>query len=421
MKAPFSKQRFVPFVSWRFVGAGSRGHLLGFLSRLAMLGLVLSVALLITVLSVMNGFDREMREKILAIVPHLSVYHFDGEIKDWQNLQKEFSNHSGVASVTPFSEQEGMLKAGKNAEAVYFYGVDKNFPLLLDELQDYVSLEQREMFLQSENGLLLGKNLASRLQVKQGDFVLLLMPVKSDSANNFAANKIISYGFQVSGIFQTNTEVDKTLVILPHEFFVEVVGQKNPSGLRVKLHDLFAVHQIQRELMIELPIEYFGRNWSRTHGTLYEAVQMSRAMVGMLMYVIIAVAVFNVVSTLVLAGFEKRQAIAILRVQGASRLRIVKLFLFQGLLIGLMGAGIGAVLGIVLSLALPEMVSLVESALGMQILKMDVYPIDYIPSDVRVLQVLGVALVAVLFSVVASIYPAWRASKVEPAAVLRYE
>lgn len=424
------KLRFVSFVSWRFIGGGSQGHLLGFLSRLAMLGLVLSVSLLIMVLSVMNGFDRELREKILSIVPHISVYHSSGELLDWPILKKQFEANPEVLAVTPFSETEGLLKVGSRTEAALFHGVfskSGEIPLLLKELDQYLPKDDSESFLNNEQGLLLGENIAKKLQVKKGDFALLLIPIpvdKNGSSNNAGlsqSTKIISHGFRVSGVFQTGTEIDKALVLIHDSFFSNKMHKKAPSGLRVKLKDLFSAPSVQQQLMQSLPLEYYARSWSRTHGSLYEAVQMSRAMVAMLMYVIIAVAVFNVVSTLVLAGFEKRQAIAILRVQGASRKQIAQLFVSQGALIGLIGAGMGAVLGVLLSYALPSLMNVFERIWGTQLLNVEIYPISYIPSDVRIEQVLSIVAVAAIFSIMAAFYPAWRASKIEPASVLRYE
>lgn len=419
MKGSLTNQ-FIPLVSWRFVGAGSKGHLMGFLARIAMFGLVLSVCLLIIVLSVMNGFDREMRERILAIVPHLSIHHQSGGMHNWRELKQKFQMHPEVVAVSPFSEHEGMLKAGKNSEAVVFYGESSEFPLLIEELTHYLSEKDKKSFLADKEGVLIGAELAKRLQVDRGDFVLLLMPVPTKQGD-FSSNKIISRGFHVNGFFNTGTEIDKTLVILHHSFFIRYAGQKAPTGLRLKLRDLFHVNSVQWDLLESLSADFYGRGWSKTHGNLYDSVQMSRAMVSMLMYIIIAVAVFNVVSTLVLAGFEKRQAIAILRVQGATRLQIAKLFIAQGALIGLIGAGIGAVLGVAISMILPGIVQWAEMLFGVELLKIEVYPIDYIPSDVRPLQVIALLLTATFFSIVASFYPAWRAAQIQPAQVLRYE
>jgi lipoprotein-releasing system permease protein len=409
------------FIGFRYAGVKAGTHLLSFLSRVAMLGLIFGTALLIVVLSVMNGFDRELRERILNIVPHISLYNEDHvESINWDKLESSLKTNPDIKEVIPFVEVEGLLKGAYTAEPLLFYGVE-SYPAL----QEYVVGNDLRSWENNPTGLLLGAYLADKLNLQTGDEVVAILSINKkpiDAQNGTAMlPKMLLQRFQVAGIFDTKTELDKALVISHQAILRSVMHMDGPQGFRLQLHDLFRAPIVQWQLLQDMPASFYGRNWSQTHGNLYEAVQMSRALVSLLMFVIIAVAVFNIVSTLILVVIEKKQAIAILRVQGATRSHIVHIFMVQGTVIGLMGSCIGALIGIMISLILPDLVLFVEHLLQIQILKADVYPISYIPSDLRMGQVLSVVAVATLFSFFTSLYPAWRATRVDPAEVLRYE
>ncbi len=363
----------------------------------------------------MNGFDRELRERILNIVPHISFYHEGSDIVDWHDLEKNIKSNPDVKEVIPFIEVEGLLKSGDLAEPLLFYGVE-NYPAL----NEYIAKEQLQVWNSNITGLLIGAHLSEKLHLKVGDEVIGILSVKKNNSED-VLSKMALQRFQVSGIFDTKTELDKALVIAHQRVLQEVTGMDGPQGLRLRVNDLFKAPIIEWQLLQTMPASFYGKNWSQTHGNLYEAVQMSRALVSLLMFVIIAVAVFNIVSTLILVVIEKKQAIAILRVQGASRKQIVRIFMVQGTMIGLTGACIGALIGSIISLLLPDLVSFLEHVFHFQFLKTDVYPISYIPSDLRANQVLSVVMVATFFSFITSLYPAWRATRVDPAQVLRYE
>jgi len=311
-----------------------------------------------------------------------------------------------------------LLKSGEQAEPLLFYGVE-NYPAL----QDYLSDADLKNWQGNSSGLLIGQYLAEKMHLHVNDEVLGILSVNSSAqtTNNAALSKMVLQRFQVSGVFDTKTELDKALVISHQGVLEAAAGSVGPQGVRLRVKDLFRAPVIEWKILQNLPENFYGRNWSQTHGNLYEAVQMSRSLVSLLMFVIVAVAVFNVVSTLILVVIEKKQAIAILRVQGANRKHITKIFMVQGTLIGLIGSCIGAVIGILISLLLPSAVTFMEHAFHFQFLKTDVYPISYIPADLRLPQVGMVVFTATLFSFVASLYPAWRATRVDPAQVLRYE
>lgn len=407
------------FVGLRYAGMRRDTYLLSFLARIAMFGLVLGTALLIVVLSVMNGFDRELRERILHIVPHVTIYHDGDSAVDWQALQSKLLADKDVKNAIVFIESEGLLKTAVASEPLMFYGVNE-----LSALEHYIAHDAVARWQQDDRSILVSAYLARRLELSVGDGVYGILSVNAPNADLAAQPTRVNMkveSWNVAGIYDTGTEVDRALVVVHRESLQQAMGVSQPGGIRLELHDLFSARMVMWRLLQDLPIDFSGRDWTHTHGSLYEAVQMSRSLVSMLMFVIIAVAVFNVVSTLVLVVIEKKQAIAVLRVQGATRSQITRMFLVQGIVIGATGAIIGACVGSVISFVLPDAIAFLENALDFHFLKADIYPITYIPSDLRLSQVIAVTLVAIFFSFTAALFPAWRATRIDPAVVLRYE
>jgi lipoprotein-releasing system permease protein len=413
----------VPF-SWRlglrYTGIQSGNPLLWFLSRMAITGLILSVALLVVVLSVMNGFDRELRLHILSIVPHVTLY-YEHDRKNaselplspqqWQDVEDQLKTHPAIQGVIPFVEREALLKSGVTAEPLIVYGMEEYPPLV-----HYLDVAAWQRWREDERAIFLSAYLARRLMVAPGDEVMAIFPPQQQQASAMQLEV-----FRVAGIFDTKTELDKAFVWVHLGTLQKVSGLDYPQGFRLSLKDLFASREVAWEVLGQLPSGFYGQDWSQTHGNLYDAVQMSRAMVSLLMFIIIAVAVFNVVSTLMLVVMEKKQAIAILQVMGADARQIIGVFVMQGMLIGLLGSVVGALIGSVISLWLPDVISLLEQWFHFQLLSTEIYPVSYIPSDLRFGQVVWVVFVSVTLSLMASCYPAWRGAQTIPAKVLRYE
>lgn len=404
-------------VAWRFFqsSAGGGNRLMSFISLLAISGLVLGIALMIIVTAVMSGFDREMQQRILGIVPHIHFFTEDG-ISEWWRDRELIRQDPRVVAVYPESQVEGLLVFRGQVEPLQLSGY------LLDDAQLYPkfvgsSIEKNGENLAAGEGILLGAGLAKRLGVEVGNRVTVMIPSENGESRTTRLR-----GFTVAGLITTHTEVDQLLAVAALESVAVLGSPTHPvHGLRVELDDVFAVRSFGYDLLSELPSGYRFTDWFHTHGNLYQAIRISKQMVSLLVVLIIAVAAFNVVSMLVMSVAEKRSAIAILKTLGADRGTILRIFLCQGLMIGLVGCLVGGVLGTVLAWNISDLASGLQSALGIQLLDTQVYPVDYLPSEVLWSDVLAVLITSLSLTFLATLYPAWRAVKVLPAEELRYE
>jgi lipoprotein-releasing system permease protein len=400
----------------RYTLAWRKGYLSSFLSLLSMLGMVLAIALLILVLSVMNGFDREMRDNILALVPQLTIKSWVPPT-DWQASGKQLLQHAEVIAVAPFVELQGMLVKGKRVDTVLAYGISTPAEERAGGLRRVLPAQQWQDFVAQPEGVLLGKSLARRLSVVVGNRVSLIVPGanRSGSAARYQHLK-------VSGLIDSGTEIDESAAFLHLAIAAELAGKPGQvDGFRLQLTDLFAAPRVGWELVNSMPPGFYANDWTMTHGNLYAAIQMSRDMVGILLLSIIAIAAFNVVSSLVLVVVDKRADIAILRALGASPGDINAIFILQGLIIALVGTALGTLVGVLASLWVTDIVAAVESLFDIRFLNTDVYPIGYMPSDLRLADVLLINAVAAVLCFLAALYPARRAAKLPPAEALRHE
>lgn len=400
----------VTFIGFRYSADRSGNQLVSFLSRLSMIGLILGVALLVVVLSVMNGFDREMRNRILALVPHITLQPWSTQEIDWQQLQKDVEAHSRVVATAPFVQGNAMLIKGGAVEPSIFYGVDPVAEKRVSRIQEYVDLD----ILQPDAaGVILGKALADRLKVDVADRVTLGVPQAEGRQN------VRFVQMTVAAVVATGTELDQQLMLMHIDQARALFTEAPPVSLRVSVDDVFAAPQIAWELASVHGRDYLLKDWSQQFGNMYHAIQMSRKLVVIMLLAVVAVAVFNVVSTLVMVVNDKRADIGILRSQGASQGDILRIFLTYGAVIGAVGASAGGVVGVLLALGVSDLVAGVENLFGLKLLQSDVYPINYLPSDVRIPDVVMVCVTAYVMSLLATIYPAWRASRMAPAEALR--
>ncbi len=406
-------------IGLRYTRAKRRNHFISFISLTSMLGMMLGVAVLILVLSVMNGFDRELRERILGMVPHLAIKNYQ-DFTDWPSVADKLKQHPEVIGVAPFVNGQGMLiHQGYNRGALVA-GIlpeyENQVSIVGQHLEEGVTLEALQP---GEYGILLGDLLARFLRVKAGDKVTLLLPEASITpAGVFPRLK----RFTVLGTFKVGAELDGNLAYVHMQDMQTLMRMDdNIEGLRLQLNDLFQATRLTHELVNELGYPYRGQDWTQSQGNLFQAIQMEKRMIGLLLMIIVAVAAFNIVSTLVMVVTDKQADIAILRTIGASPATIMGIFMVQGLTIGVIGTLVGVALGIVLALNISDLVLWLEALLGIQFLDANVYFINYLPSELRWDDVRFITVSALGLSLLSTLYPAWRASRIQPAEALRYD
>lgn len=401
------------FIGVRYAAAKRHSQLVSFISMISMLGMAVGVALLIVVLSVMNGFDREMRQRILGLVPHITIKSYSDQ-QDWQQVESIAKKHPEVLATAPFIQLNGMLLKGSDVEGVLIYGIEPEQESQVSIIQHYVESSALNS-LANGGHILLGLPLAQRLGIEKGQSINLMVPAQTNSGRVKPRFK----AFTVAAIFNTGTELDQSVALIGIHDASTLAAQQG-RGLRVLLSNTFNAPRIAWEIDQNLPYGYISRDWTRSHGNLYSAIQLSKQLVGLMLLTIIAVAAFNVVSALVMIVTDKRADIAILRTIGASPTGIMAAFMVQGSLIGIIGTVVGVVFGVLLSLSISDLVSWLEQFSGHQFLSSDVYPVNYLPVEIRISDIIMVAGTALLMSLVATLYPAWKAAKTQPAQALRY-
>lgn len=399
----------------RYTLGHRRSRLGNFITLVSSLGLILGVSMLIIVLAVMNGFDKEMRERILVAVPHIKLTQSEPAARaHWQVDSKTVASHPEVTAVSPYTELDVLFRHKGKVEPGLLNALD---PELAIEQGMLASIFSEELLrkLMSQHGLIIGAGLAEHLAVEEGDRIV---PLVYESRSR----RLQSASFEVIGIFHSGTELDQALALTSLESIASIPSQSSlPMGLRVQTESIFDVRYLARELQSALPLGYRTSTWQETQGNLYEAIQMSRYLVFLIVVLILAIAAFNLIATLLIASADKQSEIAILKTLGAEPASLSRVFAFQGLFVGVLGSLAGAVFGVLVAQNMTRVTLWAEQAFGFKLLNSQVYPLDYLPSWLDWNQTLAVVIVAILLSVLASLYPAWKVAQVEAAQVLRYE
>ena len=409
----------LPFlVGLRYVRAKRRNHFISFISMTSMLGLMLGVAVLILVLSVMNGFDHELRTRILGMVPHTKIEARNGLV-EWEALANQLIERERVIGAAPYVEQQGMFSVGGRNQGAMVNGIHPEWEDRVSIIGEHMQQGSLGDLEAGEWHIVLGSMLARQLGVGVGDRVTLLVPEASITpAGVFPRLK----RFTVSGIFSVGAELDASLAYAHIDDMQTLARMGNAvGGLRLELDDLFASGQETQAILNTLGPEYQGRDWTFSHGNLFQAIQMEKRMIALLLTVIVAVAAFNIVSTLVMVVTDKRADIAILRTIGATPGSIMGIFIVQGLAIGIIGIAVGVGVGVLLALTIADLIGWAESVLGIQFLDAGVYFISDLPSRLLWSDVGNIVAAAFGLTFLSTLYPAWRAARVQPADVLRYE
>lgn len=411
------------FIGKRYASIASDNLLVGFISRLSVLGLSLSVAVLIIVFSVMNGFDRELRERILALVPHVTMSTIRNEAlmnyDQWQVIQETVGANSQVSASAPLIQLQGMLLANGESRGIILNGVDPIEEAKVSILQDFMNEGTFSSLVAGDFSILIGSGIAEHLDVEIGDQVTLVSSyLNITPLGEFPRQRL----FTVGGIFTIGSQLDSNLALV-HMNDAQLLYRLGDTihGLRIQLEDLFASSTLIRDLQNRIAEDYAFSNWTLDYGNIYNNIQLSKSMVGLLLFLLVAVAAFNVVVSLFMVVRDKQGDIAILRTMGASLGSIRNIFLVQGFIIALAGTFLGLILGVIGSLYVSDLFGWLEGVTGIELLSADVYPINYLPSHLLVGDLVLVCTVSILLSLLATLYPAYSAAKVDPAQALRYE
>ena len=412
--------RYELLVGLRYTRAKRRNHFISFISLTSMMGIALGVAALIVVLSVMNGFQKEVRARILGVVAHVQISGTGNRLDDWQAVAREAAANPQVKAAAPFVNGQGMVMLGANVRGVVVRGVVPDLEQKVAEIGLRMVAGRLDALVPGEFGIVLGAELARAIGASVDDKVTLIAPQGLVTPAGIIPRL---KQFTVVGVFEVGMfEYDSTLALIHFADAQKLYSMGDAaSGVRLKLNDLFQSREVTRDLMTRLRGDLYIADWTRSHANYFRAVQIEKTMMFIILLLIVAVAAFNIVSTLVMAVTDKQADIAILRTLGASPGGILKIFMVQGALIGVIGTFIGVVGGVALALNIDVVVPFLERLFSVQFLSREVYYITELPSDLQGGDVVAIGLVSLLLSLLATIYPSLRAARVNPAEALRYE
>ncbi len=412
--------RYELLVGLRYTRAKRRNHFISFISAISMAGIALGVAALIVVLSVMNGFQKELRTRILGVASHVQISGANNELADWQAVAKIAAQDPRVTGSAPFVNAQAMLVQGQAVRGSIVRGILPEREAQVADLGTHMRAGRLEALTPGGFGIVLGSDLARALGVLVGDKVALIAPQGLVTPAGVIPRL---KQFTVVGIFEIGMfEYDSGLALIHLQDAQKLYQMGDAvSGVRLKLADLFAAREVARDLMSKFASDVYATDWTRSHANFFRAVEIEKRVMFIILLLIVAVAAFNIVSTLVMLVTDKQADIAILRTLGASPASIVQIFMVQGALIGVIGTIAGVVVGLLLGYNVDTVVPAIEHVLGFKFLAKDVYYISDLPSDVQLADVVTIGIVSLVLSFIATLYPSWHASRVNPAEALRYE
>ena len=408
------------FISWRYQRGKQKNPLVALISKFSAIGIALGVAVLIVGLSAMNGFERELNSRILAVVPHteITVNPHDNEatLNHWQNLAERLKTNKKITALSPFVSFTALVENGNKLKVVQVKGVDKQAEDQVSSLGKFVEGDGWQKFAE-EGGLVLGSGIAKALDVKAGDWVSLLISQPNGEDQMAQPNR---ERVQVTAILRLDGQLDYSYALLALPQAQELMGYREDqiTGVELKVDDPFKVQYMDYSMLNDYPQLLYIQNWVAKFGYMYRDIQLIRTVMYIAMVLVIGVACFNIVSTLIMAVKDKQGDIAIMRTLGANNGFIKQIFIWYGLLAGMKGCLIGIVLGVVLALNLTPIIQGIETLLGKKLLSDGIYFVDFLPSELHWFDVVLVLVAALVLSLFASLYPASRAAKLQPAQVL---
>lgn len=407
------------FVGLRYVRAKRRNHFISFISMISMMGIALGVMALITVLSVMNGFEKELTSRILGMVSHAIVVEYGSALQNWESVVQQIEDQPHVKGVAPFIEAEGMLVHDKRVKGTAIQGILPSEEPKVSVIANRMKDGKLDDLGPGKFGMVIGTELAASLGVVTGDKVTIVAP----TANSTPAGLLPRLKqFTVTGIFEIGMhEYDSALALIHMDDAAKLFRKDGPDGLRMMTDDMMAAPYISREVMQQIPGRYGVIDWTQQHVNFFRALKTEKTVMFVILTLIVAVAAFNIISTLVMMVTDKQADIAVLRTIGASPRSIMGIFMIQGTVIGVVGILLGMIGGIWLALNVETLVPAIEEFFQVRFLPPDIYYISELPSDLHWQDVAVIGSVSFLFSLLATIFPSWKAATTQPAEALRYE
>ncbi len=408
------------FIGLRYTRARRQSHFVSFITFASMFGIALGVMVLIVVLSVMNGFETSMRDRILGMLSHVTISETDAKIENWQQRREMMLKREHVVAVAPFVERQVMLNASGNVQGILLEGVLPDFEKKLSTVPEHMIKGNFSDLVAGKNNIILGSKLAKALHVDVGDSVILLTP----NASSLQSGELpLLREFNVIGMFEVDLQqYDKSTAYVHMHDAVDLFELEDQvTGLRIQLDDLYKSNEVSQKIIETSGDDLWISDWTKNNTTVFKAIQLQKTMMFFILGMIIAVAAFNLVSTLVMVVTDKAPDIAIFRTLGLTPLSVMKVFMVQGTLIGLIGVSLGVALGVLLAINVGTILPWLENLLDTHFISPDVYGISEVESNIQWLDVVIISISALVLSMLATLYPAWKASKLQPAEALRYE
>ncbi len=414
---------FELLIGLRYTRAGRRGRrkdgFMSFISTISVSSIALGVMALIIVLSVMNGFQKEVRDRMLSVLSHVEVVHITGSIPDWKALSETILTEKHTVACAPYVAGQGLLNRRGNLRGIALRGIDPTYEPQVSDVAKTLGESTLSALKAGDFGVILGRDLARLLRVNVGDKVTLIVAKGNTTPAGFVPRM---KQMTVKGLFQSgHYEFDSTLVFTHIDDAAALFRTGGPTGIRVKLDDINLAPTVTQHLLMKLPADYYATDWTRQNRTWFAAVQVEKRMMAVILFLIVLVGSFGLVSTLVMTVTEKQSDIAILRTLGASPQSIMTIFVIQGCIVGLIGVLLGTGLGLAISCNLDVIVPAIEHLFGVEFLPREIYFISQMPSDPRASDIVPIAVVSFLASLLATLYPSWRAARTHPAQALRHE
>ncbi|MEJ3623364.1 lipoprotein-releasing ABC transporter permease subunit LolE [Vibrio vulnificus] len=400
----------------RFSQAKQRNKMVSFISLSSTIGIAVGVAVIIIGLSAMNGFERELQSRVLSVIPHAELEGVRAPVENWQSVMAQAVANPKVVAAAPYVKFTGLVERGNKLKAVEVRGVEPDFEQAVSTMSQFIDQQAWSQFLPGQNQVIVGRGVANELGVNVGDYVTLLIPQTGESTQVQAPKRV---RVKVAGMLTLNGQIDHNLVLLPMADAQQYnhLGE-GVTGIALKTNDVLNAQAIVREVGRQIDVYVYLRSWQQQFGFLYRDIQLVRTIMYLVMVLVIGVACFNIVSTLMMAVKDRASEIAILRTMGAGDGLIKRIFVWQGVFSGVFGSVLGSVVGLLVALNLTTLIKGLERVIGHQFLSGDIYFVDFLPSQLRLDDVLLVSGTAIVLSIVATWYPAARAAKLKPAAVL---